>query len=77
MSDHGAATALNRESLGIFCFLLFILMLCIPVHEYHRHFFVWDHVVSAQEAATAKNREKFSYFLFVYIDFISCFSLNA
>ena len=55
--DHGVATTFNRECLGIFCFLLFIIILFIPVHEIHKHFLVWDHVVSPQEASTALNRE--------------------
>ena len=58
MSSHGVATAFNMESLGIFCFLLFILILCITVHEKHKHFLVWEHVVSAQEADMALNREE-------------------
>ena len=34
VSAHGADTALNRESPGIyFCLFLFILILCISVHE--------------------------------------------
>ena len=67
MSDHGAATAFNRESFGIFCFLLFILTLCIPVHEMHKHLLVWEHVVSAQEAATDLNRKNPTFSLFILI----------
>ena len=74
MSAHGEATAFNRESLGILSFLLFIIILCIPVHEKHNCFLVWEHVVSAQESAMALNRENFSFFLFAYIDFMSSFS---
>ena len=77
MSDHGATTAFNSESLENFNFLLFILILCIPVYEKHKQFLVWEHVVSAQEAATALNRENVSFFIFVYINFRSSFSLNA
>ena len=59
MSDHGSDTALNRESPGFFlCFSLFILILCIPVHEKNKHFLVWENVVSAHGAATALNRQK-------------------
>ena len=53
MSDHGAAMDFNRESLGIFLFIFSVLILCIPVHEKNKHFLVWEHVVLAQEAATA------------------------
>ena len=60
MSGNGAATVFNRESLGIF-FLVVYFKLCIDF-------------VSAQEAATALNRKKNSFFLFVYINFMSTFS---
>ena len=73
MSAHGAAKALNREPLGIFFFLFFILILFIPVHENHKHFLVWENIVSAQEAATDLNRENSYSFLFVYINFIFLF----
>ena len=73
MSAHRANTAFNRESLGFF-FLLFILILYIPVYEKYKHFLVWEHVVSAQEAVTSLNRENFSFVLFVYINFMSSFS---
>ena len=65
---------LTGKPLAFFCFSLFILILCIPVHENHEHFLVWEHVVSDQEAATALNRGKKSFFIFVYINFISSFS---
>ena len=67
VSAHGAATALKRESLGIFCFSLFILILCLPVHENHKHFLVWEHVVSAHGAAKALNREFLGLFLFLFV----------
>ena len=39
LSAHWVATALNRESLGCFLvFSLFILILCLSVHEKHKHF---------------------------------------
>ena len=53
LSSHGAATGFNSESLGIFLFLFFILILCIPVHENHKYFLLWEYVVSDQEADTA------------------------
>ena len=65
MSDHGAATALNRESLGIF-FTFVYINLCLPVHEKHKHFLVWEHGVSSHGAATALNRESLGIF-FVYL----------
>ena len=68
--------SLTRNPLA-FCFLLFILISYVPVNKKHKHFLVWEHVVSDREAATALNRENLSFFLFVYIDFISYFSLNA
>ena len=41
VSDHGEATALNREYLGIiFCFSLFITILYLPVHEKYKHYLV-------------------------------------
>ena len=56
------------NSLAFVCFLLFILILWIPVHEMHKHVLVWEQVVSTQEAATALNREALlSFSLFVLI----------
>ena len=57
VSAHGAATALNRELPGIFCFYLFTLNLCLPVHEKHKHFPVWERFVSAHRAATTLKKE--------------------
>ena len=59
MSAHGAATTLNRESLDIiFCFSLHIIILCLPVNENHKHYIVWEHVLSANGTATALNIQK-------------------
>ena len=56
VSSHGAATALNREYLGFFCFSLFIITFCLPVHEKHKNLLVWGNVVSAHGTAMALNR---------------------
>ena len=71
MSAHGADTALNRESLGIFCFSLFILILCLPVREKNKNFLVWEHVVSAYGAYTDLNRESLEFFCFYLFFFVS------
>ena len=49
---------------------MIVLILCLPVYENHRHFLVWEHVVSANVSATALNRLPwyFSLFLFVYVN---------
>ena len=52
MSDHGADTALKKGNpLEFFCFSLFILILCLLVHEMYKHFLFREHVVSAHGAA--------------------------
>ena len=57
VSDHEAATDFTRQSLGMFlCFSLFILILCLPIHEKHKHFLVSDHLVSDHGSATSLNR---------------------
>ena len=77
MSAYVEATYLNKESHGIFLFPSVYINLCLPVHEKHKHFLVWDHVVSAHGSAhgsaTALNRESLGVFLFlfVYINFMS------
>ena len=38
------------------------IMLCLPVNEKHKHFLVWEHVVSAHVAATSLNRESLDIF---------------
>ena len=59
MSVHGASTALNREFLGsIYIFSLFIIILFLSVHEKHKRYIVWEHVVPDHGAATALNRQK-------------------
>ena len=59
---------LTGNSLEISCVYLFILILCLPVHENHKHFLVWERFVSAHGAATALNKESLVFlFLFVYI----------
>ena len=50
-----------------FCFLLFILTLCINVHEKHKHFLVWDRIVSAHGAATDLSREFLGIFVFLFV----------
>ena len=57
---------------GIFCQLMEQLCpltgnLLAFFHERHKHFLLFEHVVSAQEASTALNRENSSFFPFVYI----------
>ena len=51
-----------------FCFSSFILILCLPVHEKHKHSIFWDRFVSAYGAATALNKE--------YLGIFFCFSLS-
>ena len=68
---------LTGNPLEFYCFLLFILILCIPVHEKHKHSLVWEHGMSAQELAKDLNMETFSFFIFVYIHLTSSFSLNS
>ena len=66
---------LISNPLAFFCFSFFILILCLSVHETHKDVLVWEHVVSAQEAATAFNKETLGIFLFlvVHINFMySC-----
>ena len=47
VSAHGAATDFDKESIGII-YLFLIINLRTPVHENHKHFIVWEHVVSDQ-----------------------------
>ena len=73
MSDNGAATALNKESLGIFS--LFIVILCVPVRDKHKHFLFLEHVCHIMEQLWPYTRNPlvFFSFLFVYITFMcSC-----
>ena len=59
MSAHGAATVLNMESLGIiFCFSLFIIIVCLTVNEKHKHYLVWELIVSAHGVDTVLNRQR-------------------
>ena len=58
----------------VFCSSLFLLILCIPVHEKHKHFLIWKQFVSDHGAATAWNRESLGTFfvslcLYIYIFF--------
>ena len=76
MSAHGAATALNRESLSFFLYIFVYMNVCLPVHETHKYFLVWEHVVSAHGAATALNREypgMFFCFLLFILNYIFLF----
>ena len=43
---------LTGDPLVFFSFL-FILILCITFHDKHKYILVWEHVVAAQEEATA------------------------
>ena len=67
--------------MAFFCFSLFILILCLPFHEKHKHFLVWEHFVSAHGEATALNKEsifvslclfEFNVFLFIKRIKLSC-----
>ena len=75
VSAHGAATDLNRESLEFF-FLLFILILCIPVHEKHKHFLFGSTLCRLRNQIWPKTGGEFL-FIFFNINFISSISLYA
>ena len=68
-----AHCASSRSSYGLkhgipWHFFLFVYInLFLPVHKKHKHFIVWEHVVSAHGSATTLNRESFGMFF--------CFSL--
>ena len=66
MSNHGAATALKRETLGIFL-SIFILILCNSIIEKNEKFLVWEHVVSNHRATTALRSEFPFLCIFVYM----------
>ena len=72
MSTHGAATALNREPLGVFMFIFDYTIFCLPVHENYKHYLVWDHVVTDHGEATALNMESLNIFLFIFVYIILC-----
>ena len=51
-------------------FLFVYISVCLPVHEKHEHFLVWEHFVSDHGSATALNRESLDIFLFLF-DYIN------
>ena len=51
----------------VFLFLFVYINLFLPVHENHKHFIVWEHVVSAHWEATALNRESIGMFFCFYL----------
>ena len=50
----------------IFCYSLFILILCLPVHEKNKYILVWEHVVWDHGAAMELNRKSLGIW-FVYL----------
>ena len=77
MSAHGAVTTLNREFLGLLFYFIIILILCIHVHEKHKTFSCLGARCVRSGSSYGTKQGNFSYSLFVYIDFISYFSINS
>ena len=75
VSAHGSATALNRESFGIlFCFLLFILILCIPVCDKHKHLLFGSTVCQIGKQIRPKTGK--TIFLSIFFILILCISFH-
>ena len=71
-----------------FLLLIFVYIISpLPVHEDHKHYIVWAHVVSVNGSATALNRESlciffslfilFFVFLFLKRQTLSCFGARC
>ena len=60
----------------VFYFSLFILILCLPVHEKYKHFLAWDHVVSSHGTDKALNRPSHGIFLFLFVFINVCLPVH-